>query len=276
MAGLILLSPAMLIVLLLLAVPLGTVIRESFLTFEAGRIGATDDALFTLENYAELLHPAYASYFLQTFRFAIFTSILSVAISLPLAYIVAHVLPNRAKTCAIALLIGLVFLNSMARVYAIQLSLGPTGFARTISNLTGISANSRAYAELLVTVGLLHFVIPVSALVLLGSVKNIDRRLIEAAQILGAPRWKSHLSITLPLCLPGILSAFLVSLTMCLGAFVVPLILGGGKVMFISNLIYNRFSQVTNYPSGSAVAMTMLIIALMVIAGIFAVARRRA
>ena len=90
---------------------------------------------------------------------------------------------------------------------------------------------------------------------------QISRTRIENAVEDAARR----LTITVPLCVPGLLSAFLICFTLCLSAFVVPLILGKGKVLFISNLIYARFSQIANYPSGSAVAIIMLAVSLLTI-----------
>jgi putative spermidine/putrescine transport system permease protein len=98
--------------------------------------------------------------------------------------------------------------------------------------------------------------------------------LAEAAQTLGSPRWKVHLFITVPLSVPGILSAFLMSYTLCMSAFVVPMILGKGKVLFVSNLIYSRFSEIANYPSGSAIAIVMLFLSLGIIYGITFIASR--
>jgi putative spermidine/putrescine transport system permease protein len=116
--------------------------------------------------------------------------------------------------------------------------------------------------------GLLHYLIPISAITLLGTIQNINPRLSEAAQALGAPRWTAHLTVTVPLCVPGLLSAFLICFTLCLSAFVVPMILGKGKVLFVSNLIYARFSEIANYPSGSAVSIAMLVMSLAIIYGI--------
>jgi putative spermidine/putrescine transport system permease protein len=117
--------------------------------------------------------------------------------------------------------------------------------------------------------------IPISAITLLGTIQNVNPKLAEAAQVLGASRLKSHFTITLPLCIPGLLSAFLICFTLCLSAFVVPMILGKGKVLFVSNLIYARFSEIANYPSGSAVAIIMLVIALMTIYGVTRVVSTR-
>ena len=81
-------------------------------------------------------------------------------------------------------------------------------------------------------------------LILIGTFQNISPKLEEAAASLGAPRWKVALTITLPLAVPGLLSAFMISFAMCISNFVVPLILGRGVVLFTTNLMYVRFSDV--------------------------------
>jgi ABC-type spermidine/putrescine transport system permease subunit I len=111
----------------------------------------------------------------------------------------------------------------------------------------------------------MHFIIPMSVLILVGTLQNINPRLVEAAQALGASRSTAHLTITVPLSARGTLSAFLIGYTLCISAFVVPLILGKGRLLFISNLIYSRFSEVANYPSGAALSIVLLASSFIVI-----------
>jgi ABC-type spermidine/putrescine transport system permease subunit I len=77
------------------------------------------------------------------------------------------------------------------------------------------------------------------------------------------------------LSMPGILSAFLVCYTTNLSAFVVPMILGKGKIQFLSNLAYDRYAELANFPSGSAIAMQLLAVAVIVTYGIGWLLRRR-
>ena len=123
----------------------------------------------------------------------------------------------------------------------------------------------RGYIEVLVGAGLLHYIIPMSILTLLGTIQNVDSRLTDAAQALGAPAWKAHLTVTLPLCMRGILAAFLFAFTFSISAFVIPMILGKGRVLFISNLIYNRFSEIANYPSGAAISIVLFALAMLIV-----------
>lgn len=263
-----LLVPGLGLFLVLLVLPLANIVEESFRLFVPGRVGAADDAPYTLYNYTELADPAYVYYFLQTVRFGLISSLTALVIALPIAYSVARQRSAMMRKLAIGFLIGMMFLSTLVRVYALQLTFGPTGIARFLSGILGLSMNGRAYTEIVVVLGLLHYLIPISALTLLGTLQNINPRLTEAAQALGAARWRAHLTITIPLCVPGLLSAFLICFTLCLSAFVVPLILGKGKVLFVSNLIYSRFSEIANYPSGSAVSILMLIMSLSIIYGV--------
>lgn len=77
------------------------------------------------------------------------------------------------------------------------------------------------------------------------------------------------------LSFPALISSTLVSLTFAISAFVIPMVLGRGRVLFMSNVIYTRFSDIANYPSGAAISLVMLAAALAVVAVItFAQARR--
>ena len=104
-----------------------------------------------------------------------------------------------------------------------------------------------------------------ATLTLLGTIQNVDPRLFDAALALGAPGWKAHLTITLPLCMRGLLAAFLFAFTFSISAFVIPMILGKGRVLFISNLIYNRFSEIADYPSGAAISIVLFGVALAIV-----------
>jgi len=249
----------------LMLYPLLRVFEDSFREFIPGRIGSAANAPLTLANYTDLLHASYVSYFWDTFRIGLIASVLGVLLAFPIAHFVARRRSDWLRRATVGFLITLMFLSVLVRVYAIELSFGPAGFAREIARLFGVASASRFYIEFMIVLGLLHYAVPMSALVLIGTIQNVNPRLVEAAQALGSARWKSHLAVTLPLSARGLLSAFLVSFTLSISAFIVPMVLGRGKIMFVSNLIYTRFSELANFPSGSAVAVVMLGISLLVI-----------
>lgn len=263
-----LLAPGLLGLLLLVLLPLANVVLESFRQFVPGKIGGLIDASYTLANYVALFHPVYLDYLVTMIWAASLATLGGLIMAYPVAYAIARTTSHAYRMALIALLVGLLFLSALIRVYSLELSFGSVGLGKFLSSLMGVSSNSRTYAEFLVVIGLIHHSIPLAALLITANIQNINPRLVEAAQALGAPLWRGHLSITLPLSMPGILSAFLVCYTTNLSAFVVPMILGKGKVQFLSNLVYDRYAELANFPSGSAIAMQLLAVAVIVTYGI--------
>jgi putative spermidine/putrescine transport system permease protein len=264
-------APALALLAILLLAPVAVMALQSVRPFVAGRIGAGEG--WTLENYLELVRPAYAYYFFDTFWIGVIVSAIALVLSVPLAWVVVRTRRRAARTAIYGLLIGLLFMGLVSRLYAIQMTYGPTGPLAILGDLLGIPARSSGYAVVQVVLGLLHFVIPVTALTLVGTFQNINPRLEEAAASLGAPRWRASLGIVLPLALPGLLSAFLVAFAMCISNFVVPLILGRGVVLFTTNLMYVRFSDIANYPSGAAIGLIMLVLSFGIVYGLTAAGR---
>ncbi|MER9580305.1 ABC transporter permease subunit [Mesorhizobium sp. M0400] len=260
-----LLFPAVASLVLFLVLPMVAVFDQSFRIFEPGRIGSKEGAPLTMENYTQLFLPVYARYFIQTYLLAFCAAALATLIAFPIAYCVARRASPRVRKAAISAFIGLLFLSALVRVYSIDLTFGSVGIFARIISAAGISTNSYLYIDFVVIAGLLQYAIPTSILVLIGAIQSLNPRLAEAAQSLGASAAKTHITITLPLCIRGLVSAFLVSMTIGVSAFVVPLILGRGRVLFISNLIYSRFGEVANYPSGAAISIIMLVLSLLLI-----------
>src|SRR5258708_1188559 len=139
---------------------------------------------------------------------------------------------------------------------------GPLAFFGTV---IGGPARRPGLAAAQLGIGVVHCVIPMAAIILVGTFQNISPRLEEAAASLGAPRWRVALTVTLPLAAPGLLSAFMIAFAMCISNFVVPLILGRGVVLFTTNLMYVRFSDVANFPSGAAIGVIMFVLAALVV-----------
>jgi ABC-type spermidine/putrescine transport system permease subunit I len=271
---LVLLGPIVLVVVVLLGLPLLLILDESFRAYTPGKVGSSLGAELTFANYAELFAPAYGGYFFKTYLLAFISAALSVAIAFPIAYYVVRTAKAPWRGIVIGFLVMMLFLSALVRVYSIELTFGTVGLFKPLLTALSVNMNSRRYLEVLVVLGLLHLTIPISALTLIGTIQNVNPRLVEAAASLGASYTRAHLTVTVPLSLQGILSGFLIAFTIGVSAFVIPWILGKGRVVFISNLIYSRFSEMANYPSGAALSVAMLILSLLVVYLISRFARR--
>jgi ABC-type spermidine/putrescine transport system permease subunit I len=273
-SSLLLAAPGIFCIVVLLVLPLAMIAWESFLPHVAGRIGATRGSL-TLENYAELASTAYILYFYDTFRIGFIACICSLVFAYPVAHLIANEASSIRRRLYITFFVAMMFLSVLARVYSIALTFSPVGFLGPISAWLGLNPNGRAMTEILVIMGLVHLTLPIAALTLVGALQNINPRLLEAAQSLGAPRWQAHLTVTLPLSASAALSAFLICYSLCISAFIIPMVLGKGRVLFVSNLIYSRFGEVTNFPGGAAIAIVLLAITIALVYLLSAVADRK-
>jgi ABC-type spermidine/putrescine transport system permease subunit I len=264
--------PGLLLLAVLMGGPVALLALESLKPFVPGSVRPGEG--WTLAHYRELLQPAYLFYFYETFRIGLIVAALSVIFGAPLAFAAVRSPRAAIRKSLLALLVGLLVMSLIARLYAIEMAWGSLGPLAPLGALLGIAPRHPRYAEVLVGIGLLHFTLPVVALMLVGTFRALSPRLEEAAASLGATRSDAVVSIVLPLAAPGLVSAFLVALAMCISNFVAPLVLGRGVVVFTTSLMYTRFADIGNYPSGAAIGITMLILAFLVVYGLSALARR--
>ena len=99
-----------------------------------------------------------------------------------------------------------------------------------------------------VIICLVYFVIPYAAFSLIGPIRNVPRTLEEAAVNMGASRLTVFLRVVLPLTLPGIVEAASLTYSLALSAFLFPMMLGGGKVKMMSNVIYETIYVTFDFP----------------------------
>ena len=97
---------------------------------------------------------------------------------------------------------------------------------------------------------------------ILFSLEKLDKRVLEASNDLGGSPFRTFLQVTLPLSMPGVATGCMLVFILLMGEFLIPAFLGGGQVFFIGNALVDLFLQSRNWPFGSAVAVTLVIIML--------------
>ncbi len=102
---------------------------------------------------------------------------------------------------------------------------------------------------------------PVCYMMLRGLLKNIDPSLEEAARDMGAARWKVFTTVTLPLILPGLGNAFLVTFIESIADFANPMIIGGSYDT-LATTIYLQITGAYDKEGASAMAVVLLFITL--------------
>ncbi|ERI90177.1 putative spermidine/putrescine ABC transporter, permease protein PotB [Clostridiales bacterium oral taxon 876 str. F0540] len=231
--------------------------------------GETGDLVykFTLANYKSLLNPLYAKIFFNSLVISVFTTVLCLIFGYPFAYIIAKS-GKKYKPLLLLLIILPFFTNSLVRTYAMIILLRSEGIINSyLIKLHLIKEPLKLlYNNISVMIGMLYMMFPFMILPLYASIEKLDKRLVEAAADLGASPIKTFLRITLPLTKSGIVSGSMLVFVPTLGLFFITDLMGGSKVVLMSNLIKNQFLTARNWPLGSAISVILITIMALLIA----------
>jgi spermidine/putrescine transport system permease protein len=265
-----LLLPTTLWFLLLLIMPLIVVLVFSF---GARAPAGGYQAAFTLEQYANL--PARLTAFTNTLTLAPLGTFLCVVIAYPLAYYLAVRAGGRVKLLLLILVIVPFWTSFLIRTYAWIYILGGRGIPRLL-DFVGIDDVRLINTPTAVLIGIVYGYLPLMIFPIYVSLEKLDKRLLEASSDLGGTPVRTFLQVTLPLSLPGLVTGSLLVFILLMGEYLIPALLGGGKVFFVGNALVDLFLQSRNWPYGSAVAIALVVIMLVAIAAYLgAVGRER-
>jgi spermidine/putrescine transport system permease protein len=254
-----LLAPATLWFLVMLALPLVVVMIFSF--GERGAAGGYVPA-FTLEQYANL--PARFTAFKNTMLLAPAGTLVALLFAYPLAYYLAVKANPKFKTLLLVMVILPFWTSILIRTYAWIFILGGRGIP-TLLEFIGIDGVRLINTPFSVLVGIVYGYLPLMVFPIYVSLEKLDKRLLEASNDLGAPPWRTFRQVTLPLSLPGVATGCMLVFILLMGEFLIPALLGGGKVFFIGNALVDLFLQSRNWAYGSAVAATLVVIMLVTV-----------
>lgn len=254
-----LLAPAGTLFLALLIVPLTVVLIFSF--GERAPAGGVVPA-FTLEQYANL--PARWTAFKNTLTLAPIGTLAALLIAYPLAYFLAVRADPKWKTILLILVIVPFWTSILIRSYAWIFLLGGRGLP-AILEWVGIDGVRLINTPFAVLVGIIYGYLPLMVFPIYVSLDRLDKRLLEASSDLGAPAWRTFLQVTLPLSISGIATGCMLVFILLMGEFLIPAMLGGGKVFFVGNALVDLFLQSRNWAYGSAVAVALVVIMLITV-----------
>lgn len=273
LAGLGLLSPLLLVLLVAFLLPVAALVPVSLRPYVAGAgIGAG----WTGEHYVKALTDAfYLEILARTVGLGAIVTVLTLLVGYPLAYILARS-TSRWRHWLTLLVVFPLLLNLVVRTFGWIALLARRGLVnqwliglgladeplRLMFNFTGL------------LIGLTHIFLPFMVLVLVAVIQNVPRDLEEAARVLGAGWWGVFAKVTLPLSVPGILSGSILVFVLTISALVTPRLLGGPTYKVMSTLIYEQFLQLLNWPAGSAMAIVLTLIVLALIVAGTRLARR--
>lgn len=250
-----LISPGMIILTIGFFIPLIMLFVVSFYQGVSGSGIMLKEA--TLDNYINFMDPYYAGIILRTFKIALLTSIASLILGYPVAMMISRS-TDRMKTILLAVVLTPLLTNVVARTLGLMIILGKHGPINQLLGLFNIEPVAFIPGEMGIVVGLTQVFMPYMILSISGILGNIDFSLEEAARDLGCSRMSAFWKVIFPLSMPGIVAGSLFVFLLSFSSFVTPRLLGGGKVMVITMLIYQQAMQLINWPFAAAASFVLL------------------
>jgi putative spermidine/putrescine transport system permease protein len=250
---LLLASPAVLVIVALVVLPVGWLMGQSF--YDGG---------FTLEHYRRIFtEEIYWRSFLLTFRIALLVTGLTLLLGYPVAYAAAHA--RRPWNVLILAFVILPFWTSvLVRAYAWLVLLQRTGVTNQVLDRLGLITEPLAlvHNELGTVIATVHILLPFMVLPLYSTMQKIPRELMLAGASLGGGPLHSFLRIFLPLSLPGVVAGMTLVFVLCLGFYITPELLGGGRTIMISMVVSRNVELYNQWGAASAVGVVLLVCVL--------------
>jgi spermidine/putrescine transport system permease protein len=251
-----LLAPGLLWLLLFYLLPAFQMLLTSFWsgTLETGY----EFALSNISNYTEAL-TKYSEQFGRSILYGGLATLLTFAISYPLAYTIAF-RGGRFKNLLLFLVVAPFFTSFLLRTISWKIILGDTGIVLGPLKAAGFLPDEfRLLATpIAVIFGIAYNFLPFMTLPIYVSLEKIDRRLVEAAEDLFATSFGAFRRVTLPLSLPGVFAGSLLTFIPAMGDYVNAQLLGNPDTTMIGNVIQNQFLTQNNYPTASALSFLLM------------------
>ncbi|HEY6391639.1 MAG TPA: ABC transporter permease [Bryobacteraceae bacterium] len=256
------LAPSWAVMLSLFLFPMLIILAYSLLT--RGTYGGIS-MQWSVESYQRFADPIYLGILWRSFWIAGASTLISLLLGFPLALFISRA--GKRKNLYLSLVILPFWTSFLVRTYAWMFLLRDTGLVNsTLQKLRIIhDPLPLLYNDGAVILGLVYGYLPFMVLPLFGTLERLDRNLLEAAADLGARPWATLLRVVLPLSAPGIRAGVILVFIPCLGAYLTPDLLGGGKSAMIGNLIQNQFTTARDWPFGSAISLALMAVVMLLL-----------
>ena len=213
---------------------------------------------FTLDNIINVSQ--YSNIFLRSIGLGLLSTVVCLLLGYPLAYVISK-LPIQRQGIAVMLIMLPMWMNFLLRTYAWMTILENNGLLNKFLGLFGIAPISIINTSGAVVLGMVYNFLPYMVLPIYSAISKIDKRVIEAAQDLGAGRREVFFKVLMPLSIPGVISGITMVFVPAVSTFIISKMLGGGSDLLIGDLIEMQFLGSTYNPHlGSAISFILMIL----------------
>ena len=257
--------PALIFTVIFFIVPLSVMIVISFWQRIYGKLSAE----WTFANYEKFFGKHYlldALY--NSIEVTLLTLAISILLAYPLAYILAYkILPKWQKF--ILILTVLPFWTAyVVRSYSWLLIISENGVLNVILSSIGLIDQplEMAYSRGATVLGFVHFFTMLLTLTIYANLVQIKPSYEKAAADLGANRFQIFFRVTLPLSIPGVAVGAFITFVIAIGDYITPQILGGSTEVLVPQAIMLQISRAANFPMASVMSIVLTIVVIIVYA----------
>lgn len=240
-------------------VPIVQMLVYSFYRYDPLKIMIPE---FTLDNYAGLLLDSHLqSIILRTIGLSFLATLVCIVLAFPVA---ARMVQARGaeKTILTLIVLSPIMISPIVLAHPWLVILAPkSGLLTKLTTVVGLKVPALMYTPAGVLVGLVYGGVVFMIMSLHAAMENIEPSLQQAANILGARPLQTFVKITLPLSLPGLVSGSLMVFSVSTSSFMMPYLIGGRQVQVLATYAYDMASVLMNWPSASAIAGVLVVIA---------------
>lgn len=270
-----LMTPALLMVLVFLLMPLALLLRYSFNAFEPGKFMV--EAL-TLANYgAALTDPYYRGVLGTTVSVAAGVTALCLVAGFPIALCLART-TSRFKSLMILAVIMPLFVGNAVRAAGWMVAFGQQGLFNKVMISLGLLSTPLEimYSVPAVIIGITAVNLPYVVLTLQSVLEGINRSTDDAALSLGATPFEAWRLVTLPQAMPGVMAAAVLSLILAMNAYATPVLLGGPGFQMMAPVLADEILSKNNWPMGASLAFVLITITVLLTVAMHGWLARRA
>ncbi len=252
------LVPGMAWLVLFFAIPLGIIFVVSLGTRD--QYGGVVFDTLSARGYLRALEPDFLPTVLNSLKYATLTTILAIAVAYPVAYWISRY-GGRRKVILLVLVMLPFWTSWVIRTYAWMMILGDDGVLNGVLVNLGILDEPIAIlnTDFAVVLGMTYGFLPFAILPLYVSIDRLDPELVAAARDLYADGRAAFLRVTLPLTMPGIIAAALLTFIPSIGDFVTPDLLGGAQTITVAKVIQMLFMTSRDWPFGAALSFLLIL-----------------
>ncbi|KSV91228.1 ABC transporter permease [Sinorhizobium sp. GL28] len=219
---------------------------------------------FTFANYLTVLQDEYyLSTFWRTLRLALLTTVITVLIGVPEAYILSN-MRKPWRSIFLLVIIGPLLVSVVVRTFGWSMLLGKNGFVNSALAIVGVDPVQLLYTETAIVIGLVHIMLPFMVIPVWTVLQKLDPTVEAAALTLGASRFTALRRIVFPQAALGILSGSLIVFALSASSFAIPGLLGGRRLKMAATLVYDEFLIELNWPLGATIAIIVLVANLVI------------